>query len=138
MAINKPNGFYYTIKIKTRPNSYVSNMLIENCRYRLFLYNKGIEFVKNKCENNRYNVSKNEILAYLRNTYEKTSINRPYYLREYDYYFRGISECVEDDIYRSIRRVITSRINGQKADLNFIQFNKNCMSFRIKNKLHKR
>ena len=135
-----------TYKIEMSPNNDVELLLRKNCEYRRFLYNKCVEIVKLEEENNngRLKVKPYELLHRIRDMYEKTKDNpnsgyaRPDYLEEYDYYFRGISECVIDDVSVLSEIIIDGRINGKRGDFKFLKYSENRLSFRFKSKLNKK
>ena len=138
--MKKENCFYKTIKIEFSPDKEAEEMLLKNCEYRHFLYNKYVEIVKKNQEKHpdgHIKVNKYELLSIIRNTYEKTSLNRPSYLEDYDYYFRGISECVINDIETTIMKIISKRSMGELSDIRFQKYDPNNQSFRFKNKLIK-
>ena len=140
MNIKKPSFYYKMIKIEFTVQPEDEIMLRDNCIYRHWLYNKCVEILKKiQVENdtNKFTINKYDLLGVIRNTYEFTSIHRPDYLDEYDYYFRGISECVVDDIDNTCERIITERTKGKSSDLRFREYDPNNISFRFKNKINK-
>ena len=131
---------YRTIKIEFIPDKEAEYMLLKNCRYRHFLYNKCVALVKQNQDNDsdrHVNINKYELLHQIRTYFEKSFSVRPDYLEDYDYYFRGISECVVDDIMSTIQRVISNRNNNLSSDINFSKYDPNNLSFRFKNKVCK-
>ena len=102
-----------TIKLEFIPDQYVENMLRKNCVYRHFLYNKCVEIVRSLEENHPKHYIGDfhgyDLLGYIRDIYESNIIYsyryelRPDWMEEYDYYFRGISECVVDDIEKLVK-----------------------------------
>lgn len=134
---NTINGdrFYLTHKIEFIPDKYAEEILIKNCEYRHFLYNKAVEKIKKDSIDGRLIFNKYELLNFIRHTYELDNPkDRPEFLEEYDYYFRGISEQVVSDICESGKRIFTNRKNGKEADLHFRKYNQNNQSFTICNK----
>lgn len=130
--------FYKTIKIEFDPDKNVEKIFLDNCRYRHWLYNKAVEYIKEQQKTHsdgQIKVNKYDLLYYLRHTYEFTSINRPDYLEEYDYYFRGIAECVVDDIETIVHTIIANRFKGKSSDIHFMKYDPNNISFRFKNKI---
>ena len=142
--IKENNKIYKTIKIEFIPDKETETFLKDNCSYRHFLYNKCVEMVKHIQENDPNGhigtMSKYELITLIREGYEKSysATEKPGYLKDYDYYFRGISECVLDDIYTTIERIITERVSGNSSDIRFMKYNPNKLSFRFKNKIDKR
>lgn len=132
MSKNKKE--YLTLNIVFETDS--SNELKKNAEYRHWLYNKGVEFVKDKqCidSNNHILVNSNDILKYLRKFEIGDSVSkRPGYLEPYDYYFRGISENVAKDISRTCKRVVTERSKGNSSDIRFMKYDPNNLSFSFK------
>lgn len=132
-----------TIKIEFIPDKEAEVMLKKNCAYRHFLYNKCVEIVKQYQDNdpNGYigNFSMYGLLSIIRDLYETNILDydRPEWLEDYDYYFRGISECVIDDISNCIQKVVTKRSDLKRSDIHFMKYNPNKMSFRFKNKIHR-
>ena len=131
---------YITRKIEFIPDKSAEIMLIKNCEYRHFLYNKCVEIVKS-CEENHpdgyIGVNEYVLLQTIRDDYESNILNdkRPEYLEDYDYYFRGISECTVDDIQSTCHRIIFERSNCNSSDIQFVKYNPNKLSFRFKNKI---
>jgi IS605 OrfB family transposase len=139
--MKKKDSFYKTINIEFKPNEEAENMLNKNCDKRHYLYNKGVEIIKKIQERHELGyitINKYELLRLLRNMYEFTNINNPDYLEDYDYYFRGIVECVVDDIELTCRKIILNRSLGKSSDIRFRKYESNHKSFRFKNKLGKR
>lgn len=132
-----------TIKIEFKPDEYVEEILRKNCEYRHFLYNKGIELLKHQAwindDGNWYFIgySKYDLNHDLYRLYEQTSLNRPDYLEDYAYYFRGIRAEVTADISQTYETVKTNRSKGESADLHFISYNPNKLSFKFENKVHR-
>ena len=134
-----------TIKLEFVPDQYVENVLRKNCDYRHFLYNKCVEIVKSMEETHPKHYigdfSKYDLLGYIRDIYESNIIYsyrdelRPDWMEDYDYYFRGISECVVDDIETICKRIVHERSNGVSSKINFVKYNPNKLSFRIYNKI---
>ena len=134
--------FNYTKKIELCLNSYNTQMIIKNCNYRRFLYNECVRHIKSiqrEFSTDRLDIPPNYLLYYIRSKYERNELNtnRPDWMEDYDYYFRGISECVVDDIMTTCKRVITDRKNGHFGDIRTINGKTSDMTFRFKNKLHR-
>lgn len=134
-------SLYITRMIEFIPDHDAEIMLKKNCSYRHWLYNKCVEIILG-CQSNHPNgyigVNGYELLKFIRDEFESNNLNnkRPDFLEDYDYYFRGISECVVDDIQKICNRIKTERFNNKSSNINFLKFNKNKMSFRFKNKIH--
>lgn len=129
------NKFYLTHKIEFIPDKYAEEILIKNCEYRHFLYNKAVEKIKKDSTDGHLAFSEYDLLKFLSHTYELDNPkDRPDYLEEYDYYFRSISETVVSDISTICKVVITHRKKGKSSDLRFIKYDPNNQSFSIRNK----
>ena len=128
---------YYVEHIEICPDEDVEKILFDNCRYRHFLYNKFIEQINIDAKTGFISYNKYNALYNIRNTYEKTEINKPSYLKEYDYYFRGISAIVANDVYITLSSVLFNRRNGIGSDISFKPFNPNNQSFSFENKVNR-
>lgn len=128
--------FYLTHKIEFIPDKDAEEILIKNCEYRHFLYNKAVEKIKEDSKDNLLEFSEYNLVKYIRHKYELDNPkDRPNYLEPYDYYFRGISECVVSDTCTICKTVIMNRKKGKLSDLRFRKYDPNTQSFSIKNKI---
>ena len=126
--------FYLTHKIEFIPDKYAEEILIKNCEYRHFLYNKAVEKVKEDSSDNKLVFNEYALVKYLRHTYELDNPkDRPKFLEDYDYYFSGISASVASDVSETCKRIITNRRNCQYSNLHFLKFDPNKRSFTIRN-----
>lgn len=138
---------YYAKKIEFDPKDLKTIKILEdNCNYRRFLYNKCVEIVKSLQENhpNKYigDVRRNDLHRYLVDVYESNYLDyedlRPEWMNDYDYYFRGISAIVADNISTTINTIVNYRSRNKKSDIHYISYNPNNMMFEIENKLNRK
>lgn len=126
---------FVTEKFEFIPNQESEKILLDNCDYRIFLYNECIRYIINNKRDGQLIYSKYEMLKYIRDKFEKTNENRPEYLKDYDYYFRGISAIVARDVDIMCQLVIEHRKQGLSADVKFLNYLDYCKSFSFENKV---
>ena len=131
---------YFTETIEFIPDETAEKELFANCIYRNWLYNLGVEYMlalEEASHEKHIKRCKYELLKHIRHTYELTPNNRPDFLEEYDYYFRGIVEGVVDDIDTTTQKILERRSQNIPSDIRFVKYNRHNTGFRFTNKTRK-
>ena len=123
----KPIRKIITIKREIYPDDRLKKFLEDNMRYRRYLYNKGVEVIRNHPDFNIWDFNKYSLSKYL---YNEIEINDASYIDK----AVGIRAAVCSDLDVTIKLVKANIMNGKPSDLHFTKYHPFKGSFRVENK----